>query len=100
MGRRVTRVMHQWSARQQDADPKPVSGWDKHRCGGFGAKRVEQPGDIGVRRNDPTRSPSNRSCAPYAQKAIADREARLKAALANCIVAICINYPSKIGGRL
>ena len=100
MRRHVTRVMYQGPARQQDADLQPVGGWDKLRYGELGARRVEQPGDIGARWNDPTRSPSNRSGAPYAQKTVADREARLKAALAKCVVAIRVNYPSGICGRL
>ena len=53
MGRCIPGMMHQRSARQRYTDFQPVGGWDKLRDGGFGAERVEQPGDIGVRRQRP-----------------------------------------------
>src|SRR5277367_1637526 len=100
MRRQITGIVHQRSARQLNADLQPVRGWDKLGYGPRSTGRVKQPGDIGVRRNDPARPPCNRTCAPYAQKAVADREARLKAALTKCIVAVRDNNPSRIGGRL
>src|SRR5580658_2260647 len=100
MGRYIPRMMHQRLARQRYTNFQPVGGRDKLRDGGFGAERVEQPGDIGVRRYDPTRSTRNGPCAPYSQEAVADREARLKAAFAKRIVARRFKDPSRIYGRL
>ena len=100
MQRHVARVVHPSPVRQQDADMQPVGGWDKCRYRLRGARRVEQPGDVGARRNDPTRSPSDRSCGPDPQETVADREARLNAALAERIVALRVKHPSGIGGRL
>ena len=64
------------------------------------AGRVEQPGDIGARRNDPSRSPRHRSRTPDAEKTVADRKSRLEAALAQRIVAVDMENPSGIRGRL
>ena len=100
MRRHITRMMHQRSARQHDADLQPVGGRNKARCGRLGAGRVEQPGDIGARRDDPTRSPSNRSCAPYTEETVADRKARFKAALTERIEAIGVKDPGGVGRRL
>ena len=79
MRRHIARVMHQRSARQQDADPQPVGGRDKPRYGALGARRVEQPGDIGARRNDPTRSPviARAPLTPKKPLLIAKRDSRL-----------------------
>ena len=48
----------------------------------------------------PSALPGRRSSAPDAQEAVADRKARLKAALAQRIVAIRVEDPGGIGGRL
>ena len=79
MRRHVARVMHQRSAGQQDADPQPVGGRDKPGHGSLGAGRVEQPGDIGARRNDPARAPSDRPAplTPRKPLLIAKRDSML-----------------------
>src|SRR5580693_7527923 len=100
MRRHITRVMYERSARQQDADLKPVGGWDKAGCRRLGGRRVEQPGDVSMGRNNPPRSARNTSCTPDAQKAVADREPRLEAVLAKRIVAMLVKDPCWICGRL
>ena len=64
MGRHIARVMHQRPAGQRYTDLQPVGGWDKLWYGGIGAERVEQSGDIGARRNHPTRSTRNGRARP------------------------------------
>src|ERR1700693_1709248 len=98
--RQVTGAMNNWCGSQQDADLQPVRGWNKpwHRM--VDSCHVEQPGDIDSRWRDRTRAAGCHASALYAQETVADREARIEAALTKLIVALGLQYPGEVIGWL
>jgi len=71
---------------KMNLDLKPIRSRDQTRNGMFFVERIEQSGDQGTGRANPSPSPMYHACSVHTEEAVADCEARVAAVFSQRIV--------------